>query len=234
MLPTEKAAPLKIAIYNTNSIIAMRQMTEMGSQWSWVNQHLYICSDREIKEGDWIFNEEYYDEGLGGCMYQAKSEAEIYNYSLPSYGGKIWFKVEATTDKSLTSECIHLPCKEYPKGLFKSLPLIPEGFVRKYVEKQGIDEVMVDMSYLGANDGICGLVEDLCLCGGNGKDDCYAKVAIVVKVDKNNYISISKVKDSWTREEVEALLNSFGLDVLMAATDKQPLPYYKKWMEENL
>jgi hypothetical protein len=50
------------------------------------------------------------------------------------------------------------------------------------------------------------------------------------KTDKNNYITIRKVKDSWARDEVEELIDRLNDDFSLNIYPEN----IKKWLEENL
>lgn len=68
-----------------------------------------------------------------------------------------------------------------------NIPLIPQSFVEKYVKKNGvIDEVMIEMV------------------------QCFSfrKVRNSPKIRKDNTVIVSKVKNTWTRDEVIDLLNN--------------------------
>lgn len=114
--------------------------------------HLYFCSDREIKEGDWfIYGDKptRLDKGTG----------EVFSK-----------RIEATTDKSL------------------GLPLIPESFVKEWVEKQGkIEYVYIKMTnrppMMSTNLG-----------------------EFIPSENANGEVIILPTKDSWNREELKAEL----------------------------
>ena len=109
-------------------------------------QHLYFTSDREIKEGDW--------------MYSPKDNTVYCASNMGILAGD--FKIEATTNSSM------------------NIPPIPTSFIKKYVESQGIKEVMIEMTNTHVPDG------------WNHE---------VPKLRKDGTIIVHKIKDSWTREE---------------------------------
>ncbi len=112
-------------------------------------------------------------------------------------------KIIATTDKSL--------------GLPEPSPQFIEEYIEEWNKGNKIIKVMVDYvldinSYKGS----------ACL------KDCY-----ILKVDKNNYITITKVKDSWNKEEViELCFHAYNL----RSTDKQvrSTKEMNEWIEQNL
>lgn len=92
-------------VWLTNQLL----MNKMG----YIPQQLYLVSEEEIKEGDWIYDirDKYLGKHSGNSMH-------------PHYEKANYRKVIATTDKSL------------------GLPLIPDSFIKLYVEKNGeIDRV---------------------------------------------------------------------------------------------
>ena len=67
---------------------------------------------------------------------------------------------------------------------------------------------------------------------GNWRHGEFVYTRDIPKVDKNNYITITKIKDSWNKEEVEKLCRSaynagisFGLDSHISIAT---------WIEKNL
>lgn len=51
---------------------------------------------------------------------------------------------------------------------------------------------------------------------------------------KNKYITIRKVKDSWNKEEVIALLNKLNNTLNIVDEPKRGYKTLKEWIEENL
>lgn len=175
------------------------------------NQHLYILSDEEIKEGDWYYNYDY--NYIKQCLEMDKEliknalfyelGSTVFDYS------KDCKKIIASTDKSL--------------GLLE----IEQDFIKEYCEKGGIDEVMVDF------DNICKdeIQKKVCY---NCKEDCN----LVPKISPNNTITITPVKDSWDREEYETgLRKAFqageNYGSLPFSSNKNVLDQ-DAWIKENL
>jgi hypothetical protein len=89
VLPTDNYAPL---VHSTNKYGGYFKsehyspMKEMGDSY----QHIYITSDEEIKEGDWVFNFEY--------IY-------IVQYDSKKHDSKFWYKkIILTTDQDLIKD----------------------------------------------------------------------------------------------------------------------------------
>ncbi|MFA5037079.1 MAG: hypothetical protein WC479_07885 [Candidatus Izemoplasmatales bacterium] len=137
-------------------------------------QHLYFTSDREIKEGEW--------------MYSPKDNTVYCASNMGILAGD--FKIEATTNSSM------------------NIPPIPTSFIKKYVESQGIKEVMIEMTNTHVPDG------------WNHE---------VPKLRKDGTIIVHKIKDSWTREEVIELIkrNTERLTNQWLSNDIE-------WIEQNL
>ena len=144
-------------------------------------QNLYFLSDEEIKKGDWYVNT------LTGTLH--KQSAMM--YSAPQLK-----KIIATTDNSLK-------IKKFEKGVFKELEYsLPkpskeflEVFVDQYNKKNKTEEVMI--AYAKAFTAI--VDKDIEI-----KDEGY-----ILYVKSDNTITIKKIKDSWTKEEVKILCEEF-------------------------
>lgn len=172
-------------------------------------QHLYFLSDEEIKEGDWCVDKHK-------VVFKQETDKIFSEFT----GSK---KIIATTDKSLMWHD-KTPIGENVNGLWKILPQPSQSFIEKFVEEYNkgnvITEVMVEYEYsYRKND--------------DGEDIGFpVHEPLVLKINpKDNTITIRKIKDSWSREEVIELLHkrmeyTFGEDYDKSTTDK--------WIEENL
>lgn len=118
MLPTEKASQVVLAGTINPILDFYGGYRRVKPTREYHQQHLYIITNDEIKEGDYFYADEYH------------TPEKAYNMESPLVNGFIQDhckKIIASTDYTL------------------GLPLIPEGFVKKYVELQGkIDKVMVE------------------------------------------------------------------------------------------
>lgn len=102
-------------------------------------------------------------------------------------------EVLATTDSSLK-------IKKFESGVFSNLeynlyqpsPQFIQAYIEAYNASNPIVDVMVEYEEDEPADG-------------------YKYETI--KIDKNNYITITKCKDSWSREEVVALLSDLNIDI---------------------
>ncbi len=185
------------------------------------NQHLYIISDDEIKEGDWFiditlnnYGELYQSVGCSnnkGYENWIKSTKNIIKE--PKTQCK---KIIATTNTSLFPK-LHIGeivDKSYPKEFYNILPQPSQQFIEKYIESYNKSEIITDV-----------LVEYEYLL-----DDNTVVPYWKFKVNpKNNTITIKKVKDSYTKEEVL----SFGLKCGIAGTlaERNRIDFNKLYLE---
>jgi hypothetical protein len=180
-------------------------------------QYLYIISDDEIKDGDWfmsaffsypIHNIESLRNRPGGLGWTT----EELNKDFKGH------KIIATTDPSLKIDYDNTTLiSKYWSG--KQLPQPSESFIKAYIEAYNngnvIEDVLVEWDFR--------FIEEL------GVSDPFANQ---LKLKDNNII-IRKVKDSWTREEVEQLLSDLGADLYHKRIGNG-LASIEKWIEENL
>lgn len=169
-----------------------------------IPQHLYITSSEEIKENDWV-------------TYKNK---EIYQNRCGVLGSllgskdfikKYCRKIIATTDETL-----HLTFNNGKTNLKFVLPKPSDSFISKYIEEYNkgnqITDVLVEYKWNGGRAG---------------------DYEMIPKIDSNNTITIKKVKDSYSREEVINLLYKYNdgiIDRYSQLTNKD----LDKWIKENL
>lgn len=131
MLPTEKASQI------VQPLVKL-QYYEMPLLTDGQGRHLYLTSDREIKEGDWCIT-------AYGKLIQFPKE--------PEFAIEHYKKIEATTNSSLW----YLPTKE--QRIDDNIPQIPESFIQAYVKANGdIKEVMIE--YIEANNSFNGVYHE--------------------------------------------------------------------------
>lgn len=122
MLSTNEKASLKLG---QNRLLVNNTF---GYDSHFTNQHLYILSDEEIKEGDWCY-------GMDG-IFQYKGKINLPDIELPK-------KIIATTNKSII-----LPDR-FPSFIY--LPQPSQSFIEKFVEEYNkgnvITEVMVEYEW---------------------------------------------------------------------------------------
>lgn len=149
------------------------------------NQHLYICSDDNIKEEDYFYDMVKVRKCKGISMEYIDFEDGGF-CSRPS----ICKKIIATTDKSL------------------NLPEIPEQFLKEFCKKNGIWEVEVEYEYY-KKCMECNTEYDISVNECNKTHNCDEQSIFIFDRLKlnNNTINIKTIKQTWTRDEVEQLLH---------------------------
>lgn len=158
-------------------------------------QHLYIVSDREIKEGDWC-----------------EADGVIWKYNKQSaLSHQLCQKIEATTDPKLWWKQSEEPIIQIPK--------ISIDFIKKYVEMYNSGKPIVDVmlgvvyaKWMQGHKG-CGCKEgfqDLCDNHMVIKGHEYCKEAIEIKVNESNEVSIHPIQDTFTRAEVLFILKNYN------------------------
>lgn len=171
------------------------------------NRHLYILSDEESKEGDWVYSKNY------NHILQFKKPSNKHFYK----------KVIATTDTSLyfKKEGKLYLGSYISAGLGENLPQPSQSFIKKYIEQYNAGTQITDV-----------LVEYECVhsdLAPNGWD-------CGIKLDSNNTITITKLKDSYSREEIKEL----GIEFLKFLAKDHNHKYnttkdaWEDWTKENL
>lgn len=192
LLPTEKKSKI---LLGTNGKLFDTTLDSPNIEYlkGTAFQHLYICSDEKIKDGDW-----FYDKALNKIS-QAKASDDIkWLNELNPDGKRVCFKIIATTDTSLKwSNDNDIQAIDTH---FASLPQpspnwIKEVYIPEYNEGNKIENVLVEYEWT-RNHGYA----------PNMKESQIE----VLRVDSNNEITIKGVKDSWSREEVEKLIYAFN------------------------
>lgn len=171
-------------------------------------QNLYIISDEEIKEGEIL-----------PYLMKWENGYELFNSNNGIRKSKVdkAKRIIATTDKSL-----NLP---QPSSEFIFV------FIREYNKGNVIEDVMVEYDGYICDSGHEMSYKTACVYPHCDKPN-YPKL----KVDKNNYITITRVKDSWNREEVTEILDGFRYYLeerygySLGLLDSQD----KNWIEQNL
>ena len=149
--------------------------------------HIYITSDDEIINGDWFYN-------LVRKEIQ-KCNSYLEELSLNKFP-ELAIKIIATTDVSLKYN-EYTSVVDESNGIKENwkhqLPQPSKQFIEKYIEawnsNNKIESVLVDY------EPICRAIENDIL---------------VPKVDSHNYITITTIKNSWTKDEVIDILNSIS------------------------
>lgn len=182
------------------------------------NQHLYIISDDEIKEGDWKYDFKLniiikHGSYIDGCK-----------------------KIIATTDTSLKI----FAGKGDICDLYYNLPQPSQQFIEKYIESYNKGNIITDVliEYESKCNG-CGAypAKNMNYCTYPiGEHD--RTLSNFLKINpKDNTITIKKLKNSWNREELEVLFKKHENDVIKYINGSGPtaLPSFNdSWIKENL
>jgi hypothetical protein len=170
-------------------------------------QHLYIVSDEKIKEGDWVYNIE---------------TKVVYPLTLQRGGSlekakQLHKKIIAATDRTL----IDKNAKYKVSGVFdEGLPQPSLGFIKTFIAEYDNSNVITDVMVEYEMD--MNAVYDHKLCYN-------------LKINpKDNTITIRKVKDSWSREELLPILKACWNGGAFWGSNTPNSHYFDKWIEENL
>lgn len=182
MLPTNEKANIKLIDNQFLLIGAFKDWLKSDEKF----QNLYILSDEEPKNDDWVYYKHpACEEAMitkivkwDYCDYQPYSVQHLEGFGVKTR----YSKIIASTDKSL-----ELPC---PSARFVST------FVVEYNEDNIITEVLVKYDEIGP------------MKSGNN----YISIVQLLKVKPNNTISIRKVKNEWSRTEMFDEMQKFCID----------------------
>ena len=216
MLPTNEPSKIgNLATYQGRSLAkvikeGVKPINTIVQFWN-----LYIISDDEIKEGDWYIN--------------LLQDNTIYQNNIKNYNvNKSYFKkIIATTDTSLK-----IPRKNsHPNSVWKLdgalLPQPSKQFIEKYIEEYNkgnvITEILVEYELISNEEYFGNTVNP-------DNDVPYFDEKLKIN-PKDNTITIKKIKDSYSREEVIELLKDIASD---ANRDSDFSFNTNKWIEENL
>lgn len=231
MLPTNEKAIIHSYMYNLGTRKEPIKTYQMNgnSQMSYA-QHLYFLSDDEIKEGDWfIRNTEihqcykvHYDK-ITDIEFKTKKDS-VYQGKNTFWNKEYCKKIIATTD-----DLVYTKQNGHLGQAIIHIPQPSTSFIEKYVEAYNagnpIIEVMVEYVDEGREEWV-GSNED-------GEPVWFEKMVPYVN-HKDNTITIKRVKDSWNREEVIALIkeaHNRGYSLCLGTSD---LIDIDKWISENL
>lgn len=124
MLPTDRKSTLYTLLGNQLPTIYIGDYDYSDGVLR-MNQHLYIITDEEIKEGDW-------------CILFKDHKNYLFK-ALPIDEYNNCKKIVATTDTKL-----YITIGEYYNAYNKELPKPSQAFIEKYCKVGGIDEVNVE------------------------------------------------------------------------------------------
>lgn len=190
-----------------------------------LNQHLYFLSDDKIKEGDWFYHG---NTGISKCTKVSGKMNIASNRGL--HQSSACSKIIATTDKSLRT-LIEYDSSEENSERYYDIPQPSESFLEEFAESYNKGHFITDVMVEYEDNG-----HEVDMEGRGGEDVGWLS-KIELKINpKDNTITIKKVKDTWTRIEVELLCRAAFVhkDVI----DGLPYDYtdknVNKWIEQNL
>ena len=249
MLTTENSL---INLSNTKDlIITSNELVCKSDLYHTIPQHLYILSDDEIKEGDYVQTFKSIPN-TEMCIHHCKDSGDV--LSTKELNCK---KTIATTDSSLFKIIKNVGIRE-KDSMEVSLPYIPQSFIDKYVSEYNkgnkIEEVMVEyIDYvqckgemrwhasehdLASPDTLdfykCDTCGDIRRSGAasilTGKRMCSKQTKInLLKLNPDNTINIKSIKDSWNRDEVIELCKK----AIIAGSYSSTFAF-NEWIESNL
>jgi len=181
-------------------------------------QHLYFTSDEEIKKNDWVNCKQH--------IFKPECIEEIRDL-------QPWCKkIIATTDNLHIGEQNPLYTKEdlennhtlkYTKLVPKPSQQFIEAYVREYNKGNVIERVIVEMhnNY------------DINYYTPAGGIECAEQIDNwQLKINSHNEITTRPIKDSWTRKEVEDLLNEYRKH--QKISDDYSITHLTNWIKENM
>ena len=203
-------------------------------------QNFYIILDDEIKEGDWFLYYNKYNQ-IEGVAKFIKEEGEnntlVEKYSKTTGFSKFYIgilgckkhKIIATTDSSLR----YLIKRTERGSIEQRLPQPSKQFIEKYIEEynkgQQITECLVEYELISNEEYFGNTV--------NPDDDVpYFDERLTIN-PKDNTLTIKKVKDSYTREEVIEFGNKvkeYCKDGWKSDSLHRVFFEWDKWVEETL
>lgn len=186
-------------------------------------QHLYICSTDEIKEGDWVIVNEKYLRRVVKVQSNQYLVVGVNNAVFKN----VCKKIIATTDSNLYIHGDKMEVKQ-PKGFSqfysKQLSTVSNSFIQAYIEAYNegnpIKEVMVDYQELDVKGNI------------TFEDDIDNLSYSATPRLRGNEIIITKVKDSWSREELIELIKKFDIDPVVGRFNGPTTR--NQWIEQNI
>lgn len=209
MIATEKVTNI---IYRKNDDILIKKHTGNSALTETDKdfRNIYVTSNEEIKEGDWFIVDNRIHRCIGHYNHYiciSKDGSSILPISCR--------KIIATTDETL--------CLTFNNGktdLKFVLPKPSDSFISKYIEEYNKGNVITKV--LVEYEGIEWLDRPL---------------EYFVKTDSNNTVTIKKVKDSYSREEVIEILGKmrdYCKDGWKGDSLHRVFYDYNNWIKENL
>ena len=179
-----------------------------------LSNHLYIISDDNIEVGDYVYNIKFND------IYQITHSKESIVFNTEKYN--YIKKVIATTNKHLVQPKKVISRDEIG-NIYNAiyLPQPSDSFITKYIDSYNQNNVITDV-----------LVEYETVSNGINSDNTDLSYIHKLKInDKFNTITIKEIKNSYSREEVEGLLDTYRRFAWVKGVTKTEL---NNWLTKNL
>ena len=216
ILPTNRKATLKgnELWININGELKLSKPNSIcpGPQ---VFHSLYITSDEEIKEGDWVI----YVKSVFKVLKINKNNRPVVKMSDGEFELSCCEKIIATTDTSLRCTTMEI---------FGALPQPSQQFIQYYINEYNKGNVITDI-LVECNKTLVNAMEPLYTMVIEDKDvyQIYCRYRLNIKVNSDNTINIKPIKNSWSREQVVDIIKVF-------CNDYDILTSVDQWCEENL
>ena len=216
MLPTNKPSKLgNLATYQGKSLAKVIKEGVNLKNTTVQFWNLYIISDDEIKLFDWVYNNKE------NIVEQITSKTQLIFVLEENKENQTFKKIIATTDILLKIEINGNRGNLLPDVSFDiNLPQPSQQFIEKYIEEYNKGNVITDI-----------LVEYEEGRSYSGNKGLIIKEWLKIN-PKDNTITIKKLKDSYSREEVIKLLESMP-NFFNNSISKQ-IELRTKWIKENL
>ena len=251
MLPTKKAENVSrdlllcIKSYKDNTLTydideGIKGQLKMGvSLYAkddfYQSQHLYVVSDKSIKDLDLIDVNKHLLFISSNKMIQCVTFSNKRVKTIGEY-----YEIIGTTDNSLV-----LNPKTYDDGTpiaFHTtvlLPTVSNLFINKYIKQYNAETPIVDV-LVELNEPVCkcNSVEKLMKCcfATNGGEDCQAPnpnndfYGLRPKL-RGNELIITKIKNSWDTSDIEQMMSNMALDAYTAGRKNEQPPYYMDYIK---
>ena len=154
ILPTDKPSRLYIGD-NQNFVFGFTQTSIQSRNDCFTNQHIYITSDEEIKEGNWVLN-----ISNDKIFKQDNSKPDTYTLSF-------WRKIILTTDKDLIKDGVQA---------------IDNEFLEWFVKNPSCEEIEVEEEDYSQKCRECG---EIVKRGYSCKKGCFMRSGNFILTDKN-------------------------------------------------
>jgi len=164
------------------------------------NQHLYITTDDEIKEGDWYLWKGAEQKNIHQCKISVENDLNKLNVEYKYLAEKII----ATTDTKLTKTKSSKDKKGFTEYEMRRLFEIPQSFIEEYCKAGGIDKILVE--YKVITNTYDNMVDLMCPHSVAEYEQTTSST-LELKTDTNNCIIIHPVEEKmYSRDTFDKML----------------------------